>query len=101
MYDIKVSTHAVKRFQQRMGYKISKKELSLTVGRVMFSQSRRGIKNIQNDDNSIWFRLRIPSLNCIVVIEQDQSDILGRFFVKTVWSCTGDNEINEKPEETA
>ncbi len=99
MNNIKVTDHAIDRFQERVGGQIGKKKLALIVSRVLFSKSRLGIDNIVNDDKKIWFRLRIPSLRIIAVIEQSVDDPLARWIVKTVYSEKGGNKV-DSPEET-
>jgi len=100
MRRVTVTDHAIHRYRQRVGKNISKKRLGSIVSRVLFSKSRLGIDNIENDENKIWFRLRIPSHRIIAVIEQSVDDPLARWIVKTVYSEQGDNKVEGSPEET-
>lgn len=75
----------MKRWKERIGTEMSKKRLGLIAGKVLFSRSRLGIKNIDRGEKGIELKLRIPSHDVIVVLEQDYQDPLARWTVKTVW----------------
>ena len=81
---VRISDHAHKRFHERVkGKRKNKRQLADLVYNCMFSQSRRGIKEIHNTDDSIIFKIEIASHDCIAVIKQDSSDPLARWVVKT------------------
>ena len=80
---VKVSDHAKNRFIERAGEKKNKKQLADLVAKCMYSQSRLGIDDIVNFDDSIHFRVRIASHNLLAVVCQDQADPLARWKVIT------------------